>query len=40
MIRHYYHLRPDEARRQMGKLPALGSPADESPTSRDAQERT
>jgi integrase len=40
MIRHYYHLRPDEARRQMGKLPALGPPADESPTGRDAQERT
>ncbi|HLJ97482.1 MAG TPA: hypothetical protein VKU02_30260, partial [Gemmataceae bacterium] len=24
MIRHYYHLRHDEARRQMAKIPFLG----------------
>ncbi|HLJ92172.1 MAG TPA: site-specific integrase [Gemmataceae bacterium] len=30
MIRHYYHLRQDEARRQMAKIPFLGKRADES----------
>src|SRR4051794_28061691 len=40
MIRHYYHMRPDEARRQMGKLPALGSPAKESPTNQEGRGRT
>jgi integrase len=29
MIRHYYHLRQDEARKQMARIPFLGqSPAD------------
>jgi hypothetical protein len=28
MIRHYYHMQPDEARRQMSKLPPLAPLAD------------
>jgi len=40
MTRHYYHMQPDEARRQMGKFPALGSPVDESPADQEGQGRT
>lgn len=28
MVRHYYHLRQEEARRQMAKVPFLGQAAD------------
>lgn len=35
MIRHYYHLRQNEARTQMGKLPLLGPPVEPSPDPKD-----
>ncbi|HEX4613957.1 MAG TPA: site-specific integrase [Urbifossiella sp.] len=34
MIRHYYHMRQEEARKQMNRLPLLGSPPDEPATDR------
>jgi integrase len=38
MIRHYYHLQQEEARKQMSKLPSLsGEPAEPAPPRKDQQ---
>jgi integrase len=37
MIRHYYHMRQEEARKQMSRLPLLGPPAGESTANREGQ---